>query len=447
MRKKTICLLIITLIALSIYPLVPNTKAQTGPTVALAPATYQVSQLQQTFTLSVTISNVQSLWSWTVEIAWDPTVLSLVGTPQTGGFLEQAGTAQFLATPAYKGATGAETINDVSYSTIGVSGSGVLATIEFQVNAETSTSVQLGNITLEGPNPGDPSYGTPITLAPPTSSTTTISFVSGAPVANPGSDQTITEGATVTFDGSKSLPSGSITAYSWSFMYDGAKQTLTGENPTFTFNILGIYVVTLIVTDSNGASTPATVTITVNNKSQPVAVINVEGASNGQVPAGLPITFNGTGSYEANNGTITRYLWTAIEISQTDTSGKTTSAKYGSATIGTNATVKYTFTLGSDLKSEIYNVTLTVFDLTNQNGTASIQITVGPGSNPTSTPTATTTPTSTPSSTSSATANPTSTPTPNNTAQSGLPPDVVAITIIVTIMAIGGSTIWLRKRT
>ena len=446
MRKKTICLLIIALLALSIFPLVPRAKAQ-GPTVTLAPTTYQVSQLQQTFTLSVTISNVQSLWSWTVEIAWDPTVLSLVGTPQTGGFLEQAGTAQFLATPAYKGATGAETINDVSYSTTGVSGSGVLATIEFQVNAETSTSVQLGNITLESPNPSDPSYGTPITLAPPTSSTTTISFVSGAPVANPGSGQTVTEGATVTFDGSKSLPSGSITAYSWSFMYNGAKQTLTGANPTFTFNIPGIYVVTLVVTDSNGASEPVTVTITVNNTSKPVAVIKVEGANNGQVPSGQQVTLNGTGSYEANNGTIIKYLWNAEIVSQTQTNGKTSSPKYGSSAIGANATVTYTFTLSESVESEIYNVTLTVFDVTNQNDTASTQITVGPGSNPSSTPTATSTSTPTSAPTSSATANPTSTPSPIGTQQSGLPPDIVAITIIITIIALGGSTIWLRKRT
>jgi PKD repeat protein len=230
-------------------------------------------------------------------------------------------------------------------------------------------------------------------------------------------------------------------------MYNGAKQTLTSANPTFTFNIPGIYVVTLVVTDSNGASNPVTVTITVNNTSKPVAVIKVEGANNGQVPSGQQVTLNGTGSYEANNGNITKYLWNAGIVSQTQTNGKTSSPKYGSSTIGANATVTYTFTLSESVESEIYNVTLTVFDATNQNDTASTQITVGPGSNPSSTPatTATSAPTSTP--TSSATANPTSTPSPIGTAQSGLPPDILAITIIITIIALGGSTIWLRKRT
>jgi hypothetical protein len=435
MNKKIICLLTIISIALAIFPLTARTDAQTGPTVSLAPATYQVSQVGQTFTLNVTISDVQSLWSWSVEIAWDPTVLSLAATPQTGGFLEQAGTAQFLATPASRGASGAETINDVSYSTTGVSGSGVLATIQFQVNAETSTSVQLGNITLESPNASNPSYGNPITLAPPTSSTTTISFVAGVPAANAGPDQTVTEGTTVTFDGSKSLPSGSITAYSWSFMYNGANQTLTSANPTFTFNVPGIYVVTLVVTDSNGASEPATVTITVNNMSKPVAVINIEGISKGQsIPAGQPVTLNGTGSYELNNGKIAKYMW-----------------EVGGITVGSGATLPYSFTLPSNAKSATTNVTLTVFDATNQNNTASIQVTVVPGSGQTSTPTPTvTTATSTPSPTSSSpspTSNPTSTPAPNNSAQEGLPPDVVAITTIITIIALAGSTIWLRKRT
>jgi len=215
-------------------------------------------------------------------------------------------------------------------------------------------------------------------------------------------------------------------------MYNGVNQTLKGENPTFTFNIPGIYVVTLVVTDSNGASQPVTVTITVNNTSKPVAVINIEGISKGQsVPAGQPITFNGTGSYELNNGTIAKYLW-----------------QVGGITVGTSATVTYNFTLPSSEKSATENVTLTVFDATNQNNTASTQLTIVPGSGQTSTP-APTTPTaaSTPSPTSSTTANPTSTPSPDNTSQSGLPPDIVAITIIITMITLGGSTIWLRKRT
>jgi len=420
------------LIALFIFPLVAPTKAQTGPTVTLSPATYQISQVGQTFTLNVTISNVQNLWFFNLIISWDSTVLSLVGTPQTGGFLEQAGGAVFIANPATSNSKNAESISDALESTTGASGSGVLATIEFNVTAQTSTSVQLGNVTLESPNPSDPLYGNPITVAPPTTSTTTITFVSGAPVANAGSDQTVMEATTVTFDGSKSLPSGSITAYAWSFNYNGANKTLTGANPTFTFNIPGIYVVTLVVTDSNGASEPATVTITVNNTSKPVAVIDIEGIAKGQsVPAGQAVTFNGTGSYESNNGTITKYLWQVNDIDA-----------------GTGPTSTYTFKLPEGQKSQSDNVTLTVFDASNQNDTASTQITVVPGSGQTATPTPnTTTATPTPSSTSSATASPTSTSAPNTSAQSGLPSYVVAITIIITLATLMGSTIWLRKRT
>ncbi len=435
MRKKTICLLTIIILALTIFPLIPKIKAQTA-TVSLSPSTFQVTQVNEDVYLKITISDVQSLWAWTCTVTWDPTTLTLVGSPTEGSFLLQGGSTQFLATPAARNETGAEAISDASYGTTGVSGSGVLASIEFQVAAQTSsTAVQLSGITLEGPPQINGGAVTNPTITPAsTTSSTSISFVSGgAPAANAGPDQTVQQGATVTFDGSKSLSSGTNPTYAWSFIYDNANQTLSGINPTFNFNVPGIYVVTLIVTDSNGVSTPATVTITVNSNSKPVAVINVEGISQGQsVPTGQPITFNGTGSYEANNGTITKYLW---EIG-------------GGVIIGANATATYSFTITKGLKSENFNVTLTVFDVTNQNDTATTQITAVPGATPTSTPiTATSTPTSTPSTNSTATTTPTLTPTPNATPQTGMPSYVLAITVIITIVAIGGSTVWLRKRT
>lgn len=449
MRKKTIALLILTILAFSIFPFVPNTKAQgTSPTVSLSPSTTQVTQVNQYIYLNVTITDVQNLWAWTATVTWDPTALTLIGSPTEGSFLQQAGTTEFIPTPA-KNQPGAEVINDAVLGYAGASGNGDLATIEFQVIGQTSTTVQLGNITIEGPPPSGSLYGTSITLAA-TSSSATITFVSGGvPAADAGPDQTVTQGTTVTFDGSKSLPS-SITSYSWNFVHNGANESLTGVNPTFAFNLPGIYVVTLIATDANGPSTPTTVTITVNSSSKPIAVI--AGVSQGQsVPTGQPITLSGTGSSEPNNGTIAKYLWGVNLISQTSTAGKTSQETGGALAIGSNATVTYTFSsFASDLKSETYNITLTVFDATNQNNTATTQITVVRGTGATSTPTATSsTTTSTPGSTSTSGA--TSSPTPASTSddgpQAGLPPEVIAITVIITILALCGSTIWLRKRT
>lgn len=433
MKKKAIGLVIIALLALAIFPLTPNTKAQGDPTVSLTPATTQVSQLDQTFTLSITISNVQDLWFWNGIIAWDPADLSLVNTPLEGNFMPQTGSTLFIPTNAVNGTI--PSLSDALLTASGASGSGVLATLEFKVIAQfTSTSIQLSNLTLLAPLPAGEEIGTPNPPITPTSTsaTTTVSYASGgAPAANAGPDQTVTQGTKVTFDGSKSISSGSNPTYSWTFTDNGAKQTLSGINPTYTFNNPGIYAVTLTLTDSNGVSN-STVTITVQSSNKPVAVIVVDGINQGQsVPAGQPITFNGTGSYETN-GNITRYLW-----------------NLGDTTQGTNATITHAYTISSKLKSETYNVTLTVFDATNQNNTATTSITVVPGSSQTPSPVTTPTKTSTPTTTSSPTSSSTPTPTPasNDAPQSSLPTAILVILVIITIAVFGGSTIWLRKRT
>lgn len=434
MKKTTASLIVIALMVLAVCSFSPNTKAQTGPTVSISPATTQATQLQQTFTFSILISGVQNLWFYSIQVSWDPTVLSLVGTPQTGGFLEKAGSTTFIAVPTVEGGTGNETINDASYSTTGQSGSGILATIEFQLIAQTtSTQVSLSNITLESPPTNLASgIGVPITLASsPTPAT--INYAAGAPVAEPGPNQVVTEGATVTFNGTGSLPAGSITAYSWSFDYNGKNETLSGATPTFLFSTWGIYNVTLVVTDSSGQSAPAYVTITVNNVYKPVAIIAIEGISQGQsVPAGQTLTLNGSGSSEENGTILQRCLW-----------------QVGGVTIGTNLTITYSFTIPAKVKTEVDNVTLTVFDATGQSDTNYTLITVTPGTGQTSTPPPTTSSgTPTPSGASTTSAN--TTPTPTNQpayTSAGLPPDVLAITIIITILALGGSIFWLRKRT
>jgi PKD repeat protein len=430
MRKKSICMLMFIALALSVFPLVQNIKAQAAPTVSFTPSTTQVTQLNQHLTLNITISGVQNLWFWHASVTWDPAVLSLVNSPQEGDFMAQSGQTLFVYIPAKNGIM--PDIDDTLETTNGVSGSGVLVTLEFQVIQSASTSIQLGNITLESPPASIGSAGGPQITPTSTSSTATISFASGgAPAANSGPAQTVTQGATVTFDGSNSMTTGSNPMYTWAFTDIGVNKTLTGINPTYTFNNPGIYPVTLTLTDSNGAST-SNVTITVQSNSKPVAVIALEGINHGQsIPAGQSITFNGTGSYEPNNGTVARYLW-----------------NLGDTTQGTNATMTHAYDIPPTMNSKTYNVTLTVFDATNQNNTASTQITVVPGSSQSSSPPPTSsTQTTTHSPTSSSGESSTSTTAPNKTPQSGLPPEIIAIMIIVTVLVLGGSTVWLRKRT
>jgi len=74
------------------------------------------------------------------------------------------------------------------------------------------------------------------------------------PIANAGPDQQVIQGTLVIFDGSASTDnSGLITNYTWTFI-DGATVTLYGVNPTYRFNNVGNFNVTLTVKDPSGNS-------------------------------------------------------------------------------------------------------------------------------------------------------------------------------------------------
>ncbi len=128
-----------------------------------------------------------------------------------------------------------------------------------------------------------------------------------SPVADAGDDQTVTEGATVTFDGS-GTDNVAVVSYMWTFDYDGSEETLTGTTPTFDFEIPDVYVVMLTVADEAGNTGSDTVTITV----EVAPVVNeppVADAGTAQtVTVGDEVTFDGSGSSDSD-GTIDNYTW------------------------------------------------------------------------------------------------------------------------------------------
>jgi PKD repeat protein len=70
------------------------------------------------------------------------------------------------------------------------------------------------------------------------------------PVAHAGSHQSVIQGTEVELDGSATSDnSGFIAEYSWSFAYDGSPVDIFGERPSFTFDIVGNYMITLTVAD------------------------------------------------------------------------------------------------------------------------------------------------------------------------------------------------------
>jgi PKD repeat protein len=172
------------------------------------------------------------------------------------------------------------------------------------------------------------------------------------PSADAGPSQIVYQDEVVTFDGSASSdPDGTIAAYDWDF--DGLA-TDTGVSPTYTFTDPGTYLVTLTVTDDgspakNDSDTMIMVVQEVIINQPPIADAGLDVA----VLEDEPVTFDGTGSFDAD-GTIVSYEWA-----------------YNGTPLSTDATFTYAFTTDG-----IYTVTLTVTDDEDDVDTDTIEIVV-----------------------------------------------------------------------
>jgi hypothetical protein len=132
---------------------------------------------------------------------------------------------------------------------------------------------------------------------------------SHCPVANAGPDQTVRTGETVTLDGSASSdPDGGRLRYKWAFntIPPGSKAVLSNAqsvNPTFTVDVAGTYVVSLIVSDCYSSSSPDTVMITTTN-SPPVA----NAGPDQTVSRGAAVSLDGSKSSDVDGDALT-YFW------------------------------------------------------------------------------------------------------------------------------------------
>jgi lysophospholipase L1-like esterase len=132
-----------------------------------------------------------------------------------------------------------------------------------------------------------------------------------APVANAGPDQQVTTGSLVTLDGSGSTDAdGDLLAYSWIFLAkpagsSAALSDLTGARSTFTADLAGNYLLSLVVDDGRVQSQADTVTITAAaQNSAPVA----NAGQNQHTATGSLVTLDGSGSTDAD-GDLLAYSW------------------------------------------------------------------------------------------------------------------------------------------
>ena len=134
------------------------------------------------------------------------------------------------------------------------------------------------------------------------------------PVANPGPNQSVVHGATVTLNGSGTDPQGLPLTFKWALIGvpPGSTAQLSNinvPNPTFVADLPGTYVAQLTVNNGVLNSPTANVTITTTNAA-PVAVISVPSTT---VPVGATVALSGLNSTDAEHDPLT-YKWTLLNV-------------------------------------------------------------------------------------------------------------------------------------
>ncbi|MDT8420067.1 MAG: PKD domain-containing protein [Desulfuromonadales bacterium] len=141
--------------------------------------------------------------------------------------------------------------------------------------------------------------------------TVTATTPNSPPIADAGADQNVATSGTVTLDGSGSFdPDGDPLTFSWAFTSRpaGSSATLSdaaAENPTFTADLEGTYVLQLIVNDGTVNSTADAVTvIAVTPNSPPTA----DAGADQDVATGTTVTLSGSGSVDPDDDPLT-FSW------------------------------------------------------------------------------------------------------------------------------------------
>lgn len=148
----------------------------------------------------------------------------------------------------------------------------------------------------------------------------TISVAKGnaPPNANAGTAQSVSVGRVVSLDGSASTDAESDTlSYQWTITPPtGSTATLsaaTSAKPTFTADVAGSYVLSLLVNDGKHTSdmlTSASVTVTATANSTPVA----NAGTNSSTAINQLVTLDGTASSDADISDTITYSWSTTSV-------------------------------------------------------------------------------------------------------------------------------------
>ena len=152
-NKRLFCVaFIVTCLALT-----SSAKAET--TISIDPPTYEVgeSEIGETFTINIILNDVTNLWSWKVRVDWNPEILNFTETAE-GPFLNNTGDTLFLWANNWT-AIEEGYIPEISctlQSSVGVNGSGALATITFKSLSPGTSNITLTETVLKEPEQEHP---------------------------------------------------------------------------------------------------------------------------------------------------------------------------------------------------------------------------------------------------------------------------------------------------
>jgi hypothetical protein len=184
---------------------------------------------------------------------------------------------------------------------------GSTATLSSASTVSASFTADLAGTYLLGLTVNDGKVDSPVVVL-----TVTAAKLNAVPVANAGTNQNVTAATLTTLDGTASTDADlDGLSYTWSLISkpsssNAALSSTTSPKPTFTPDVAGTYVASLVVSDGKDRSPTAVVTV-IASASNSAPVANAGSAQS--VSTAAVVTLNGTGSTDANGDTLT-YRWT-----------------------------------------------------------------------------------------------------------------------------------------